>query len=97
MLETNDFNFCRYHVKEDVGKQLFDSCSSDSSGITRLICLTKLGKDCTDYKDFLHAIGDQDVTTFDIEFKFEVKEEEPFVLDAPELLSCEEKFKGTYI
>ena len=81
-----------YHVKEEVGRDLFESCRHDSSGITNLICITKFGRDCASYLDFIHAIGDNGVTTFDIAFKFLV--EEPFVLDSPELLSCEQNYKG---
>ncbi|KAL5248779.1 hypothetical protein ACHWQZ_G017834 [Mnemiopsis leidyi] len=81
-----------YHVKEEIGRELFESCRHDSSGITNLICITKYGRDCASYLDFIHAIGDNGVTTFDIAFKFLV--EEPFVLDSPELLSCEQNYNG---
>ena len=79
-------------MKENTVKELYESCRNDRGGITDIICLTKFGKGCTSYLDFIHAIGDNGVTTFDIQFKFEV--EDPFVLDDPKLLSCNEEFNG---
>ena len=54
----------------------------------------KYSRDCNDFMEFAVAIGENDATSFSINFEFAASK--PFQLDSPGLLSCDETFQGRW-
>eukprot|EP00116_Pleurobrachia_bachei_P003480 sb/3463742/ len=81
-----------YFVEERVGQELWNSCKDNSGSIITIICQMKYGRACDNYMEFAVAIGESQATSFTINFEFEASD--PFQLDSPGLLTCDETFQG---